>query len=48
MGWGGDDEEKGRREKVPRMRGWELCEKGWRLRVSCSLMAVFFRCEGVV
>ena len=38
----GDDEEKGRRENVMRMRGWELCEKGWRLRGSCSLMAFFF------
>lgn len=45
-GVGGDDEEKGRRENVMRMRGWELCEKGWRLRVSCSLMAGFSGVKG--
>ncbi len=53
VGGGWDDEEKGRSEKRVRnerlgVEAKALCEKGWRLWVSCSLMAGFFRCEGGV
>jgi len=33
-------------KNVSGTRGWELCEKGWRLRGSCSLTAFFFPVRG--